>query len=515
MAGKRFKDTEKKLNMKKVLLILIMPIIVVLGYFGYKEIPRLLESYNVTRVATVGYYAYKNEQGKWGVINGTGETVIPNEYDEMIVIPKKDKDVFIVTEVTDYTKKEYTNKVLNAKGTQIFKEFDKIEPIEYNSSETIYDKNVLKCYKNGKIGLIDYEGNVKFEPEFQEVSTMGNISEKLLIKKEDKYGVINTKTYSYAVPNIYKSIEPIDNTDNNTNYDVVFESLHGVMTENGKKVIATEYDEVLKIKSSTHVAARKGNDRSLFNINGEKVSGYMAGIKEVYEDVVIYETAGKLGVKSLAGKEILKPEYTEIKKISKDKYITKKEKYNIVSVSEGTEAITATELLQKEAENIQYYKEGAFYIAEYKEDNTTKESFYNSDVELKLEGKLLEYNGNDGYMRVLKANSKEEEFYNFKFEHISEESAYKTNNLFRFVENGKVGFKNNKGTVIVPAIYDDATYQNIYGFIAVNRSGKWGSLDYNGKIVVEPQYELKDYTYIDFIKDMYRYKDADIVAYTK
>ena len=56
-------------------------------------------------------------------------------------------------------------------------------------------------------------------------------------------------------------------------------------------------------------------------------------IKEVYEDVIIYETAGKLGVKSLAGKEILKPEYTEIKKISKDKYIIKKDKYNIVSVS--------------------------------------------------------------------------------------------------------------------------------------------------------------------------------------
>ena len=70
--------------------------------------------------------------------------------------------------------------------------------------------------------------------------------------------------------------------------------------------------------------------------------------------MVIYEIAGKLGVKSLAGKEILKPEYTEIKKISKDKYITKKEKYNIVSVSEGTEAITATELLQKQEENIQY-----------------------------------------------------------------------------------------------------------------------------------------------------------------
>ena len=515
MAGKRFKDTEKKLNMKKVLLILIMPIIIILGYLGYKEIPRFLESYNVTRVATIGYYAYKNEQGKWGVINGAGETVIPNEYDEMIVIPRKEKDVFIVTEVTDYDKKEYKNKVLNAKGTQLFKEFDKVEPIEYNSSETIYDKNILKCYKNGKIGLIDYEGNVKFEPEFQEISIMGTITEKLRIKKEDKYGVINTKTYSYSIPNIYKSVEPIDDTDNNTNYDVIFEKLHGVMTENGKKVIATEYDEIYKIKSSTHVAARKGNDKSLYNINGEKVPGYIPGIKEVYEDVMIYEANGKLGVKNLAGKEILKPEYSEIKKISKDKYIIKKDKYNIILVSEGTEAVTSTELLQKEADNIKYYKEGAFYVAEYKEGDIIKESFYNSDVELKLEGKLLEYNGTEGYIRILKMNSKEEEFYNLKFEKITEELAYKTNNLFRFVENGKVGFKNNKGIVIVPAIYDDATYQNIYGFIAVNRSGKWGSLDYNGKIVVEPKYDLKDYTYIDFIKDMYRYKDADIVAYTK
>lgn len=515
MAGRRFKDTEKKLNIKKVLLILVMPIIIVLGYIAYKELPRLVESYDVTRVATIGYYAYKNSEGKWGVINGTGDIVIPNTYEEMIVIPKKEKDVFIVTEVTDYEKKEYTNKVLNSKGTQIFKEFDKIEPIEYNSTEVIYDKNVLKCYKNGKMGLIDYEGNVKFEPELQEISIMGSIIEKLLIKKEDKYGIINTKTYSYAVPNIYRSVEPIDKTNNNTFYDVVFESLHGVMTENGKKVIATEYDEILKIKSTTHVAARKGNDISLYNINGEKVSGYIAGIKEAYEDVVIYEQSGKYGVKNLAGKEILKPEYNEIRKITKEKYVVKKEKYNIVSVSEGTDAVTVTELLQNEAEDIQYYKDGTFYVADYKTETGIKERLYNADVELKLEGNLLEYNQTEGYIRVFKDNTKEEGFYNFKFEQITEEVAYKTNNLFRFVENGKVGFKNSKGTVIVPAIYDDATYQNIYGYIAVNRSGKWGSLDYNGKVVAEPQYELKDYTYIDFIKDMYRYKDADIVAYTK
>ncbi len=69
MAGKRFKDTEKKLNIKKVLLIFMIPVVIAGGYFGYKELPRFLETYNVTRVATIGYYPYKNEEGKWGVIN--------------------------------------------------------------------------------------------------------------------------------------------------------------------------------------------------------------------------------------------------------------------------------------------------------------------------------------------------------------------------------------------------------------------------------------------------------------
>ena len=55
-----------------------------------------------------------------------------------------------------------------------------------------------------RLVLLTMNGNVKFEPEFQELSIMGNITEKLLIKKEDKYGIINTKTYSYSIPNIYK-----------------------------------------------------------------------------------------------------------------------------------------------------------------------------------------------------------------------------------------------------------------------------------------------------------------------
>ena len=70
----------------------------------------------------------------------------------MIVIPKKEKDVFIVTEVTDYEKKEYTNKVLNSKGTQIFKEFDKIEAmISSMTKKERRDPKILNASRRKRI----------------------------------------------------------------------------------------------------------------------------------------------------------------------------------------------------------------------------------------------------------------------------------------------------------------------------------------------------------------------------
>ena len=39
----------------------------------------------------------------------------------------------------------------------------------------------------------------------------------------------------------------------------------------------------------------------------KKYHGYIKGIKEIKDDVIIYENSGKLGVKKLDGKELLKP----------------------------------------------------------------------------------------------------------------------------------------------------------------------------------------------------------------
>ena len=74
-----------------------------------------------------------------------------------------------------------------------------------------------------------------------------------------------------------------------------------------------------------------------------------------------------------------------------------------------------------------------------------------------------------------------------------------SNNLFVSKSNGKYGFVNKDGNVVVDYIYDDATEQNSSGYAGVKKDGLWGAIDLNGNVAVEPKYNLDENSKIDFI----------------
>ena len=71
------------------------------------------------------------------------------------------------------------------------------------------------------------------------------------------------------------------------------------------------------------------------------------------------------------------------------------------------------------------------------------------------------------------------------------------------------------GAVIVDYIYDDAMDQNDYGYAAVKKDGKWGSIDNKGNIVQEPIYNLDEYLLIDFIGRWHLGSDININYYNQ
>ena len=126
---------------------------------------------------------------------------------------------------------------------------------------------------------------------------------------------------------------------------------------------------------------------------------------------------------------------------------------------------------------------------------------------------VSELNTDDGYLRVRK--DRNYTYYNFKFEEKNNTEVLSTNALFLFKQNGKYGYKNKNGEVIVDPIYDDAKEQNTFGYCAVKRNGLWGSLKSDGTIVLSPSVNLDDYLYIDFIGKWHRINDLNLDTYIK
>lgn len=62
----------------------------------------------------------------------------------------------------------------------------------------------------------------------------------------------------------------------------------------------------------------------------------------------------------------------------------------------------------------------------------------------------------------------------------------------KFVENGKVGFINEKGNVVIKPIYDDAGCFN-EGLVCVTVNNKTGYIDKTGKMVIEPKFDYANF----------------------
>jgi hypothetical protein len=215
--------------------------------------------------------------------------------------------------------------------------------------------------------------------------------------------------------------------------------------------------------------------------------------------------AGKYGVISTNGTEVIKCEYDDMKYAFNNYYIAKKDgKYGIVDITENT-------VLDFNYENISYIEKADFIQCE-NEDYTT--DIYDRNVVKVLEKVIVsDLNIDNGYIRVRQGN--DYKYYNFKFEEKTNKEVLASNTLFLIKENGKYGYENKEGERIVDCIYDDAKEQNRFGYCAVNKDGKWGALKSDGTIVVEPVRDLDNYLYIDFISEWHRHSDLTFNAYTK
>lgn len=496
--GKRY-ETEPKLNYQKViaviiaLAVIVMFVLIIRNIFNEKEKISQSSEY---------FVLYSNE--KWGVINQLGETVIAPSYREMLVIPDKTKEVFLCTYDINEETGEYKTKAINSKNEEILTGYDKIEAIDnIDKNENVwYEDNVLRVQKDGKYGLIDLNGKELLPTEYDEIIGLNGIENSILIKKDDKYGLVNDTGSVIIEPN-YKEIKNLGETYREGYITIDENDKYGVIGATKMKLLDNKYDNIEQVYLSDYYLVTENGERKVINSSGETIlnSGFDQ-ISSKTEDGFIYVSQGLYGEINTTGEVQIEPTYQDLKQVKKGVYIAKNnDRYGLID-NEGNTMIPFDYTL------ITYNKDAKLFIADDANYNTT---IINENYESKITGILSEINTTKSYIRMRVDD--EYKYYDLSCQEKTNIEVLEDNTLFLSKKDGKYGFVDKKGNVVVDYIYDDATEQNEYGFVAVKKDGKWGAIDKDGKVVVEPIYNLENNLKIDFIGRWHLGEDINMNYY--
>ena len=500
--GKRYE--EPKLNIKKVIAVIVAIIVIIMSVFVIKGI--LTKQDEKGKITSQSYFAsYKDN--KWGVIDSSGKNVIDPSYAEMIIIPDSKTDIFLCTYDVNYETGEYKTKALNSKNEEIFTEYQKIEAIP-NSDENYnlwYEQDVLKFMQAGKWGIINFKGKVLVKPEYDSINAVKGIKNAYLVQKENKFGIVNNEGNTILEP-IYTEITNLGK-DNKTGYIVKDDTgLYGIIDYSKKKVLENKYQKIEKTYGNDLYVVTQDGVKKVINKEGQDIlkEGFddIASILKTKDQGVIFIKNQKYGVMTLTGEIKIQPEYDKLQEAKSGVFIaTKNGKTGIIGIDKN-------EKIPFQYNSITYSEPADIYIAE---DANYNSNIMNTNFEVKQTGMLIELNEDKGYIKL----RQNDEYKYYKFEEKNVKDILSQNTLFLSKKDGKYGFVDKNGNVVVDYIYDDATEQNAYGYVGVKKDGKWGSIDNKGQVIIEPTYNLDDYLLVDFIGNWHLGRDLNMNYYEK
>lgn len=501
-SGARY-DGQPKLNLKKVFAVIIVFIVIIMCIALIFKFAKK-DSKTDTKVVANSYITVYTG-GKWGVVNSKGETIVSPTYDEMIIIPDSTKPVFICQSNVNLEDGTYDSKAIDDKSKALFDSYEKVEALQNIDANNIvsYDTNALRVQKNGKYGLINFSGKELVSCEYDSINSLEGVKNSLVTVKENKYGLIDNSG-NIIIENEYQEIKPLTNKYEDGYIVKNSSGSYGLINYNKKQVLECKYSQIFNIYGSDlYVVKRNGNTQLINSSEDVKLENKFNKVISIDSGNLIIEKNSKYGVITSEGETLIEATYDDLAYAFEGNYIAKKSgKYGVINLSNETK-------MDFTYNKMTYMKDENFIEAD-KEDGFT--DLIDTTFNVKATGIVSEINTSKGYVKVRVDG--EYKYYNFKLENKESKDIFTNNNLFLDKKDGKYGYVDKNGVVIVDYVYDDATEQNDYGYAAVKSDGKWGTIDQAGKIVVTPSYDLAQNTVISFLGKWHLATDLNSNYYT-
>lgn len=425
---------------------------------------------------------YKKEE-KYGLIDFNGKEITKPIYGSIDALEYKEGELIV--------EKDGKYGVINIKGvTLVEPQYEIIKVDGYYTEENGYKKAGyivgIKTEEGYRYGYVDVNGNTLLETEFNEILRVSNIKDDnniyFIASKNGQYGLY--KNSSSILNTEYQSIEY-----NQTNNIFVIEKSRrfGFTDTNGKIIVGTNYAQI-DITGKYIYAKPKQGETEVLDATGKKVE-IPANISKIaiqdgkYSIVITNENQKTTyGVEDKNGKVIIPSQYTYIEYLFDDYFIACDSNGLLGVVDEKND-----KKIDLKYNSVQGIKSAKLIQTVLTQENIT--TIYNNKFEKVCELKSATIQQIDDFIKIY--NNNEVYYINNAGKNVTSQEVYPNNKLYAKQENGKWGFADKSGNIIVKCEYDKVTELNKYGYAGICKNGKWGSIDAEGKVIQEPTYEIK------------------------
>lgn len=428
---------------------------------------------NIPYEKTVLQYKQNN---KYGLIDFEGKQITKPEYDEIRNMPYREGEIIV--------KKDGKYGVISINGGQLLDfKYDVINGDNYYSNDRQYelDGYIVGITKEDKTqyGYIDYNRQVVLDTVFDKIYRINNVEDDdniYLITEKDKK-VQLYKNNKLLLDNDYQSI----NYDEESKLLIVQkDNKYGVLDLEGKQIMNVEYDS-LDIPGQYIVASKDGLTKT-YNLSGEEQSSseYASIINTENENYKItIDQNNNYGVISSNNAVLINNQYSYIQYLYGDYFVAggKEGKSGVIN-SNGEEILPLQYEVIKRIDDTEILESINGDILE----------LYNKDMQLIIQMKNGKLDETDDYIKIY---SETDTGYVGKDGVVKSASElFPDNEIYADQQNGKWGFVDKAGNVVIDYQYEKATDLNSSGFAGIKQDGKWGVINKNGEVIFKPAYNI-------------------------
>lgn len=425
------------------------------------------------------------EDGKYGLIDYTGKKVTSAIYDSVSSLKNKPGCIQV--------KKDGLYGVVDSNGTTIIEpKYNSVRGDEYSSEKDGYLKTgyiISEKTKTGIIyGYIDYEGRMLIEPEYESITRCLEYEDDevyLVFMQNGKKGVI--KDSKIIIKPRFQSVVYYDVSNI---FIVCKNKKYGFYNSEGDEILKPNYPSYSVAGNYISVKDDKG-DMILYDIHGNIVNTNTYKSITETNNPSYFIAQDENGYYSIISKDFqIGNKYTSLTYAFDNFFIvtTEDNLYGVIDVYAGLEIAPEYDVIIP-LENV--------HALEARKGTTV--DIYSEKIEkiLTMENAVVEAVGEE-YISIYSKN--ELKYINKVGEIVPNTEVYKDLKLYSYqADDGKWGYADKDGNIVVDCKYDVVTELNEYGFAGIFQENKWGVIDEKGNVVVVPTYEIETYYSPSFV----------------